>query len=492
MIAGYRVLRRLGSGSRADVYLGHAGENGSTVALKVFRPEADAGSVEREIQALSAAPDRRLPGLVDVATLPDGRACLVLELLSGGSLGRHLGEANRLEPGEAVTILAPVAAALAGVHAAGFAHGRVGPQTVIFDAWGRPVLAGLGELRELPVAGAPRNSLLRDDHARLAALVRSVFDHLDPQDDAARRADELAAWFDGEAAGAAFRPCLDELEHRLFDWAPAEAVRLGRPVGGMDAAARAPQVDGARLRREALRAPSAVAEPPGRGRPAPDRSPRGFGRLHRPSTMPAAARELLENRLLERLQRLWRDLPGLWRDQLRARRRPLLVAGLVAAAGTVLALTVIPAGEASSQAGQASDTRPSSSVRTTGAAATGRSASDAAALAGDDPVLAVPVLLRLRAECLAAASVICLDGVDQAGSAAMAADSYTVRLIQQGGSREEKPDDACCTVSLVERTGNSALVALAPRPGAPANSKPASALTIRGEAGWRLRELFDY
>lgn len=479
VIAGYRVVRRLGSGSRADVYLGHAGERNSTVALKVFRPEAGTGSVEREIQALSATPVGRLPSLVDVAALPDGRACLVLELLSGGSLGRRLAAADLLGPGEAVTILAPIAAALAAVHAAGFAHGRLVPSSVLFDARGRPVLAGLGALRELPPAGSARTGLLREEHSQFAMLVRNVFDRLDPAGEAARRAEELGAWFDGAGAGVPFRPCLDELERRLFGWSPAEAVRLTRPDQGGEAAGQGTRVDGARLRREALRTPEG-------------RAVAGDGRT--PGTAPwtpgPAALHILDSGFL--------DLPALkgllasWRERLRLRRRPLVVGGLVAAAATVLALTLLPAGDPASRGGAAGDARAPSSASPTGRAAEGPSKAEAGALAADDPVAALPVLLRLRAECLAGASVVCLDDVDQTGSAAMASDSYTVRLLQRGGSRTQALDAACCTLTLVERAGNSALLALAPRAGAAGDSKPASALIIRGEAGWRLREIFDY
>jgi len=49
-IAGYRILRKLGSGSRAEVYLGHAAALASsgvnaTAALKCFRADAPDESI---------------------------------------------------------------------------------------------------------------------------------------------------------------------------------------------------------------------------------------------------------------------------------------------------------------------------------------------------------------------------------------------------------------------------------------------------------------
>ena len=38
----------------------------------------------------------------------------------------------------------------------------------------------------------------------------------------------MAAWFEATTAEIPFRPCLGELERRLFEWAPASAVRLHR------------------------------------------------------------------------------------------------------------------------------------------------------------------------------------------------------------------------------------------------------------------------
>ena len=55
-VAGYRIIRKLGSGSRADVFLGHAGgAEPRTAALKVFLPSTAPESVDAELRALTAA-----------------------------------------------------------------------------------------------------------------------------------------------------------------------------------------------------------------------------------------------------------------------------------------------------------------------------------------------------------------------------------------------------------------------------------------------------
>jgi hypothetical protein len=81
-----------------------------------------------------------LLGVVDVP----GALVLVLELAEGGSLDELLAARGTLGPGEVVTACAPVAQALAELHAHGIVHGHVDPDSVVFSADGRPMLANLG------------------------------------------------------------------------------------------------------------------------------------------------------------------------------------------------------------------------------------------------------------------------------------------------------------------------------------------------------------
>src|SRR5680860_269287 len=143
LLAGYRVVRRLASGPRADVYLGHSSAPGvASVALKVFSPDTDHDSIEREVHMLCDARSGRFVQLLDVATLPDSRVCLVLERLDPRTLRRFLQDRSTIAPGEAVTILAPLVATLAELHEYGFAHGSLGPATILLHASGRTGVAG--------------------------------------------------------------------------------------------------------------------------------------------------------------------------------------------------------------------------------------------------------------------------------------------------------------------------------------------------------------
>ena len=125
---------------------------GAAVAVKVLvagDPERQA----REAALLGELDHPHLVRLVEVVHQPrrggEARVALVLELLAGGSLAALLARRGRLRPGEVVTAVAPVAAALAHAHEHGVVHGDLSPGNIVFTAEGRPVLTDLGVARVL-------------------------------------------------------------------------------------------------------------------------------------------------------------------------------------------------------------------------------------------------------------------------------------------------------------------------------------------------------
>jgi hypothetical protein len=102
------------------------------------------------------------------------------------------------------------------------------------------------------------------------------------------------------------------------------------------------------------------------------------------------------------------------------------------------------------------------------------------AITGDDPLAALGELLPRRTECFRDLSVLCLDGVDERGSAALADDRAALNALVSEAVQPVvlRADGA----DVVERLGDSVIVALAP------DSEPASVLLLKGEAGWRIRD----
>ncbi len=105
--------------------------------------------MRREVRILSALEHDHLVRAHAVVRLQAHEAAsgglgLALDYAPGGSLAALVGCRGRLGPGETVTVLTPIAQALAYLHGQGFTHGDVAPGNVLFTAHGKPLLADLG------------------------------------------------------------------------------------------------------------------------------------------------------------------------------------------------------------------------------------------------------------------------------------------------------------------------------------------------------------
>ncbi len=117
---------------------------GRAVALKVLHGPGR-GEPSRRESALQRRIDHpHLLTLLRTTRTTDGRTALVTELAAGGSLAALVRARGGLDPGEVVTVLTPLAGALADLHDRGVVHGDVSAGNVLFLADGRPVLADLG------------------------------------------------------------------------------------------------------------------------------------------------------------------------------------------------------------------------------------------------------------------------------------------------------------------------------------------------------------
>jgi len=140
-LRGFRVERLLGAGGESTVWLARPRRRGPAVALKVVPRRL--GDALPEAQALAALDH---PNLIKVRAVHRRRhaSVLVLDLAAGGTLADLLSRRQRLPAGEVVAVLAPIAAALSAVHAAGLVHGDVSPGNVLFGEDGLPLLSDLG------------------------------------------------------------------------------------------------------------------------------------------------------------------------------------------------------------------------------------------------------------------------------------------------------------------------------------------------------------
>jgi hypothetical protein len=458
-LAGYRLVRKLGSGTRAEIFLGAALSDTSpsprTAALKIFRPEASREDIGRELAALGRVELAHCVRLIDVATAENGMPVPILRRVQRGSVARLLLDRESIEAGEAVTLLAPLPETINGLHALGIAHANIAAPSVHLGAAGEPVLLGFGHARlfdgGLSIAALDGEPAVLADRDGLAAFVEVVLGHVRPGERPAAVAD-LLAWLAASAGSREFEFAL-ELQDRLFD--------LAEPL----------PIEFAMVAAAGSSVPSRIGEPAEESNTGTDVAPRPEGvgvtesGVVRSRPIPGWMREaILSNPVTLVRSRGLKLLRGV--------RRPLWIVTGAIVVTLVLAIALVPQG-AVSPASHGSPATPQAT-----------SAAIHPALPSD-PVLALPLLLSARNECIHDLSVLCLDAVDEQSSAALNDDADLIRRIQSGQQIPASAVIRAQAPTLVERLGDSALVDLH------AASGPASALMIRGEAGWRIRGFLD-
>ncbi|MFZ5872003.1 MAG: protein kinase domain-containing protein, partial [Actinomycetota bacterium] len=123
-VPGYRTDRLLGFGGTGEVWAAVTEDGGEPVALKVLRvPEEETDRLLRETALLRRVDHPHVVRLRTVARVPGHGPVLVLDRALGGSLGALVSARGPLDVGEVVTVLTPLAGALADLHERGLVHG---------------------------------------------------------------------------------------------------------------------------------------------------------------------------------------------------------------------------------------------------------------------------------------------------------------------------------------------------------------------------------
>ena len=143
----YRLLKLVGEGSSARVYLAEDLTLHRQVALKILRVEIadDPGFRDRlavEMRATSVLNHPRVLPVYDWGL--DPQPYFVTEYLTGGSLSMLLGAGHLLTPSQALVVGLEAARALVNIHAGGRAHLGLGSSAILFDSGARPYISDLG------------------------------------------------------------------------------------------------------------------------------------------------------------------------------------------------------------------------------------------------------------------------------------------------------------------------------------------------------------
>ena len=130
----YRIIRELGRGGMAVVFLAWERKHDRRVVLKVMRPEIAArlsgDRFAREVRLAARLSHPHIVGLIDSGEA-DGLLYYVMPHMEGESLRSVLRHKERLELDEAVSLLRDVARALVHAHAEGVVHRDLKPANVL-------------------------------------------------------------------------------------------------------------------------------------------------------------------------------------------------------------------------------------------------------------------------------------------------------------------------------------------------------------------------
>ena len=144
-IPGYQIIREIGHGGMATVYLAVQESLGRQVALKVMAPAlaADRNFGERFLREGRTVAQLSHPNILAVYDIGAVGHSYYLAMEYGGDLKQRTSQ-GAVPPGEALVILRQVAAALGYAHKQGFVHRDVKPDNILFRDNGLAVLTDFG------------------------------------------------------------------------------------------------------------------------------------------------------------------------------------------------------------------------------------------------------------------------------------------------------------------------------------------------------------
>ena len=150
----YQLTRVVGSGGMATIYAAIDLRLDRQVAVKVMHSHLaqDEQFVSRFIREAKAAASLSHPNIVavlDQGWNQGGAPCvfIVMELIEGATLRDYLIEQGSLSPERALSIITPVASALAAAHKLGIVHRDIKPENILVSKEGRIKIADFGLAR---------------------------------------------------------------------------------------------------------------------------------------------------------------------------------------------------------------------------------------------------------------------------------------------------------------------------------------------------------
>ena len=151
----YTILKKLGAGGMATVYLAHDIQHDRKVALKVLHPDLShtvgAERFTREVRLVSTLEHDHIVGVFDSGEA-DGHLWFTMPFIEGESLRERINRVGQLPLDETLAIFREAASALAFAHARGVIHRDIKPDNIML-ADGKAFVADFGIARAIESSG---------------------------------------------------------------------------------------------------------------------------------------------------------------------------------------------------------------------------------------------------------------------------------------------------------------------------------------------------
>ncbi len=152
-IPGYQIIRKLGAGAMATVFLAKQISLDRFVAIKVLPKKFSSNPTfidrfYREGRAAARLNDANIVGALDVGQAGEHHY-FVMEYVDGDTLHDRILERKRVPEREALQLLRQVASALKHAHEMGFVHRDIKPKNIMLTKSGVAKLADLGLARAM-------------------------------------------------------------------------------------------------------------------------------------------------------------------------------------------------------------------------------------------------------------------------------------------------------------------------------------------------------
>ena len=180
----FEIVRPLGEGGMASVFLAREKALNRLVAIKVLDPELGASPhfrnrFQREAETAAALQHPNIVSILRVGAAGD-LAYIVMAYVDGGSIADRMSRQGQLPFNEAVRVTREVASALGAAHRRGFLHRDVKPQNILLDSeTGRALVVDFGIAGT--VAGSSSDGRKDDDRITGVGMVVGTPRYMSPE-----------------------------------------------------------------------------------------------------------------------------------------------------------------------------------------------------------------------------------------------------------------------------------------------------------------------